>query len=154
MFRKKRVTAAYMATFRQVNTVTRAQTLVVVRVLTAIVATSAGLDTGHQRVTTRVVQGVNEAYVIRMTAGVHVDKATMEFVVIRNVLHTVLITHVLLLMGLARVFKDITVNVVNTRVWFSVKIASMMPSVQCVLSEDTAQPVLLTVNVTVVHVIS
>jgi len=100
------------------------------------------------------VQGVNEAYVIRMTAGVHVDKATMEFVVIRNVLHTVLITHVLLLMGLARVFKDITVNVVNTRVWFSVKIASMMPSVQCVLSEDTAQPVLLTVNVTVVHVIS
>lgn len=78
----------------------------------------------------------------------------MEKVVIKLVLHIVLITHVLLLMDHVNVLTDITETVVNTSVWFPVKTASMMPSVQCVQLANTGQPVPLTVNVTAVHVIS
>jgi len=53
-----RVIAAKMATSRLVNIVTVVPMIAAKRVLTATVVTCAGLDTGDQRVTRRVVQGV------------------------------------------------------------------------------------------------
>jgi len=89
-----------------------------------------------------------------MTAAVHANQATMEVNVIKLVLKTVLITHVLLLMDLVSVEKDIMVCIVQTSAWMLVKPVLMRPSVQCVVLVDTDHLVLLTVTVTAVHVIS
>jgi len=57
----------------------------------------------------------------------------MEPVVNKPVLHIVLITHALLMMDHARVFKDIMVNAVKERAITLAKPAVTMNSVQCVL---------------------
>jgi len=116
--------------------------------------THAGLDYGHQRVTTRVVQGVKELCVARMMAAARADQATMEAAVIKAVLQIVLITHVLLLMGHASVLKDIMGNVVKARARALVKTVRMAPSARCVQLVDTVHYVTLYVTVTAVHVIS
>ena len=78
----------------------------------------------------------------------------MVVVVIRNVLHTVLITHVQMMMENASVFKDITVNVVKELARTLAKPAVTMHSVLCVLLANADHYVPWTVTATVVHVIS
>ena len=64
-----RVLDALMATSRLTMIVLSVRTITAIHILTAVVAPRARLRTGVQRVTTRVVQGVQEMCAIRMTAA-------------------------------------------------------------------------------------
>jgi len=85
------------------------------RVLQAVLVIRACLGTGDQRVASLVVQGAMGMCVTLMKAVARAEQATMEAVVIKSVLQSVLITHAPLLMVRVSVVKDIMVNVVKIR---------------------------------------